>query len=112
MKSQAQGLIQKEVNEVEDVDCPLPATNKIEKEINNICTNPNNKIFSEKKEKEIKLEDKNMRNLVISTLAVVAVVMVSFFLNGTSHVSNIHNLTSDEKCAIYEQVMDGFVMQE
>lgn len=53
-----------------------------------------------------------MRNFIISTLAVVAVVMVSFFLNGTSHVSNIHNLTADEKCAIYEQVMDGFVMQE
>ena len=53
-----------------------------------------------------------MRNLIISTLAVVAVVLASFFLNGTSHVSNIHNLTADEKCAIYEQVMDGFVTKE
>ena len=53
-----------------------------------------------------------MRNFIISTLAVVTVVVVSFFLNGTTHVSNIHNLTADEKCAIYEQVMDGFVMQE
>ena len=57
-------------------------------------------------------EDKNMRNFIISTIAVIAVVLVSFFLNGTKHVSNIHNLTADEKCAIYEQVMDGFVMHE
>lgn len=53
-----------------------------------------------------------MRNLIISTLAVVAVVMVSFFMDGTRHVSNIHNLTVDEKCAIYEQVMDAFVVSE
>ena len=58
------------------------------------------------------LEDKNMRNFIISTLAVVAVVVVSFFLNGAKHVSNIHNLTADEKCAIYEQVMDGIVLSE
>ena len=48
----------------------------------------------------------------ISTLAVVAVVVVSFFLNGAKHVSNIHYLTNDEKCAIYEQVMDGIVLSE
>ena len=53
-----------------------------------------------------------MRNLVISTLAVVAVVVVSFFLNGAKHVSNINYLTNDEKCAIYEQVMDGIVLSE
>ena len=53
-----------------------------------------------------------MRNLVISTLAVVVVVVVSFFLNGVKHVSNIHYLTNDEKCAIYEQVMDGIVLSE
>ena len=53
-----------------------------------------------------------MRNLVISTLAVIVVVVVSFFLNGAKHVSNIHYLTDDEKCAIYEQVMDGIVLSE
>ncbi len=53
-----------------------------------------------------------MRNFIISTLAVVVVVVVSFFLNGTKHVSNIHYLTNDEKCAIYEQVMDGIVLSE
>ena len=53
-----------------------------------------------------------MRNLVISTLAVVVVVVVSFFLNGAKHVSNIHYLTNDEKCAIYEQVMDEFIISE
>ena len=53
-----------------------------------------------------------MRNFIISTLAVIAVVVVSFFLNGAKHVSNIHYLTNDEKCAIYEQVMDSFVVSE
>ena len=53
-----------------------------------------------------------MRNFIISTLAVVAVIVVSFFLNGTKHVSNIHYLTADEKCAIYEQVMDEFIISE
>ena len=53
-----------------------------------------------------------MKNYIISTLAVVVVVVVSFFLNGAKHVSNIHNLTADEKCAIYEQVMDGIVLSE
>ena len=53
-----------------------------------------------------------MRNFIISTLAVVAVVVVSFFLNGAKQVSNIHHLTADEKCAIYEQVMDGIVLSE
>ena len=50
-----------------------------------------------------------MKNYIISTLAVV---VVSFFLNGAEHVSNIHYLTDDEKCAIYEQVMDGIVLSE
>ena len=53
-----------------------------------------------------------MRNFIISTLAVIAVVVVSFFLNGAKQASNIHNLTADEKCAIYEQVMDGIVLSE
>ena len=53
-----------------------------------------------------------MRNFIISTLAVVAVIVVSFFLNGAKHVSNIHYLTADEKCAIDEQMMDEFIISE
>ena len=54
-----------------------------------------------------------MSNFILGTVGTIVVAVASFFtLNDTQQVSNNHSLTAEEKCAIYEQVMDAFVVSE
>ena len=54
-----------------------------------------------------------MSNFILGTVGTIVVAVASFFtLNDTEQVSNNHSLTAEEKCAIYEQVMESFVVSE
>ena len=54
-----------------------------------------------------------MTNFILGTVGTIVIAVASFFtLNDTELVSNNHSLTAEEKCAIYEQVMDSFVVSE
>lgn len=53
-----------------------------------------------------------MTNFILGTVAAVVVSVVGFTLGGDVMVDSKHGLSAEEKCEIYEHVMDGFTVSE
>lgn len=53
-----------------------------------------------------------MTNFIISAVAAIVLSVVGFTFGGDVVVDNGHGLTTEEKCEIYENVVDGCLMPE